>query len=298
MKVIMYHYVRPYNNELNGNLKYLTVDQFNRQLDYFQKEHGFLSPEEFRNNFEKKIDSNKVILTFDDGLLDHYKYVFPILKERGLKGLFFVPSSIFQNNSILNVHKIHYLLSKFNSKKIYEDTLLLIKDLKIKLKHDSESEAYKYSVHEQFELKVKRLFNYNLNHKDSNQITDDLFKKYNISKDVSKQIYLNKNQLTEMFDDGQIVGSHTITHQILSTLDKKNQIHEIEESFIALSDFYSSNFKIISYPFGYKFTYDKNTLEILENQKVNYGFIFDNEESQEFKSHEISREDCNKFIFK
>tara|TARA_B100000989_G_scaffold50686_1_gene33551 strand:+ start:4684 stop:5574 length:891 start_codon:yes stop_codon:yes gene_type:complete len=295
MKVIMYHYVRP-NSILNGNLKHLTVDQFNRQLDFFQKEYGFLTPDNFRYNFEKKIESNKIILTFDDGLLDHYRYVFPILKERGLKGLFFIPSFIFKNNSILNVHKIHYLLAKFNSKKIYEDALLLIKELKIRFKHDTESEAYKYSVHEEFELKVKRLFNYNLYHKDSNQITDNLFNKYNISKDISKQIYLNKNHLTEMFDDGHIIGSHTISHQVLSTLDKKSQTHEIEKSFNTLSEFYSSDFKTISYPFGYKFTYNKNTLEILEEQKVNYGFIFDNEESKVFNRYEISRIDCNKYI--
>ena len=293
----MYHYVRPYNNVINGNLKYLTVDQFNRQLDYFQKEYGFLSLEEFRNNFEKKIKTKKVILTFDDGLLDHYKFVYPILKERGLKGIFFIPSSIFQNKNILNVHKIHYLLSKFNSKKIYVDSLSIINDLKIKHKTHSESETYKYSIHEQFELKVKRLFNYDLNFLDSNQITDYLFKEYNISKDISKQIYINKRQLSEMFDDGQIIGSHTFTHQVLSTLDKKNQTHEIEKSFNDLSDFIFPYFKTISFPFGYKFTYNKHTLEILEKQKVNYGFIFDNKENRGFKRHEISREDCNKFIF-
>ena len=41
MKVIMYHYVRPIDNTLEGNLRHLTVEQFNRQLDYFQKKYGY-----------------------------------------------------------------------------------------------------------------------------------------------------------------------------------------------------------------------------------------------------------------
>ena len=73
MKVIMYHYVRPIDNTLEGNLRHLTVDQVNKQLEYFQKKFGFLNPEEFKHNFENKIKSNKVILTFDDGLIDHYQ---------------------------------------------------------------------------------------------------------------------------------------------------------------------------------------------------------------------------------
>ena len=44
--------------------------------------------EEFIYNFKNKNNSDKVLLTFDDGLLDHYQNVFPILNERNIKGLF------------------------------------------------------------------------------------------------------------------------------------------------------------------------------------------------------------------
>ena len=297
MKVIMYHYVRPIDNTLEGNLRHLTVEQFNRQLDYFQKKFGFLTPEEFKHNFENKIKSNKVILTFDDGLIDHYQYVFPILKERDLKGLFFIPTSIFKDNSILNVHKVHYLLSKFDSKIIHESSLEYLEFFEINRETNQENEIYKYSIHEPYEYKVKRLFNYELSYSNSRAVLNELFIKHRISKDISTEIYLNQKQLNEMSKSGQIIGSHTINHQILSSLSQKDQASEIEKSFNALSDYYSPEFKIISYPFGYKFTYNQITLSILEKQNVNYGFIFDNKESHEFKRHEISREDCNKFIF-
>ena len=82
----MYHYVRP-SNKKNGNLRYLDKDHFQVQLDFFEKNYGFLSQEEFMYNFKNKIITKKVLLTFDDGLKDHYNYVFPILKERNISEL-------------------------------------------------------------------------------------------------------------------------------------------------------------------------------------------------------------------
>lgn len=293
----MYHYVRPLDKNENGNLRYLTTEQFSRQLDFFEKEYGFLSPEEFKYNFHKKIKTNKVLLTFDDGLKDHYDHVYPLIKERGIKGFFFIPTSIFTHAVVLKVHKVHYLLSKYDSKKIYKKILDLIDLHKIDLDDFSNSEIYKYSKHEDCEYRVKRLFNYQLNYPDSEIILNDLFEDHNISGGIFEKIYLNKKNIEEMKEDGHIIGSHTVNHKILSSLDYKGQKFEISRSFKTLSKFYSPDFKAISYPYGYKFTYNDNTISILDNQDVNFGFIFDNNENLDFKRFEISREDCNKFIF-
>lgn len=297
MKVIMYHYVRPLDKVENGNLRYLTTDQFKSQLDFFEKKFGILSPDEFKHNFENKINTNKVFLTFDDGLKDHYEHVFPIMKERGLRGIFFIPTSIFDCEIILKVHKVHHLLSKYDSKKLYKDCLDLIDLSIIKLNNYSSSEIYKYSKHDDYEYKVKRLFNYELNHRYGEIILEKIFENYAISRDLFKKTYLTRNQLIEMKEDGQIIGSHTVNHKILSSLKYEIQKLEILESFKSLSEFYSSNFKAISYPYGYKFTYSDTTLSILEDQHLNFGFIFDNKESFSFKKFEISRIDCNNFIF-
>jgi len=106
---------------------------------------------------------------------------------------------------------------------------------------------------------------------------------------------MNKRHVEEMFKKGQIIGSHTTSHKILSSLDYRNQKLEIENSFKYLSSFINENFKTISYPYGYKFTYDNNTKRVLEALKVNYAFIFDNKNNTSFNKYEISRIDCNKF---
>jgi peptidoglycan/xylan/chitin deacetylase (PgdA/CDA1 family) len=295
MKIIMYHYVRPKSND-NGNLRYLTSDQFQSQLDFFDKNYDFLSIEEFKYNFENNILSKKVLLTFDDGLIDHFDYVFPILKERNIKGIFYVPSSILINKKILNVHKIHYLLSKIDARSIYVESEKIIKGFEMKISKQIKKETYSYSSHDDYELRLKKLFNYKLTFEEANLATDNLINYFNLNDKYFYDLYLNKNQIKEMYNDGQIFGSHTLNHKILSSLNYKDQLHEIKDSFNILSEYIDDSFRSISYPFGYKFTYNTDTFEALKNQKVDYAFIFDNKIMSSFNNYEISRIDCNNFI--
>ena len=44
---IMYHYVRP-NNDEYPYFNSISVDVFKKQLDFFEKEYGFLSKDEYQ----------------------------------------------------------------------------------------------------------------------------------------------------------------------------------------------------------------------------------------------------------
>jgi len=91
MKIIMYHYVRKHSKEF-PYFKYLHIKDFKKQLDYFEQKFGFVKKDDFINAFN--IKNNKmpqgVVLTFDDGLKDHYKYVLPELLKRNLWGIFYI----------------------------------------------------------------------------------------------------------------------------------------------------------------------------------------------------------------
>ena len=58
-----------------------------------------------------KENRKPIIITFDDGYKDHFQYVYPLLKERGIQGSFFPPKSAIQDNQILDVNSIHYILA-------------------------------------------------------------------------------------------------------------------------------------------------------------------------------------------
>ena len=65
MKSIMYHYVQKYN-ENSPFFKFLDFENFKKQLDFFDKEFGFVDKECFINSFKNKKIPQGVILTFDE----------------------------------------------------------------------------------------------------------------------------------------------------------------------------------------------------------------------------------------
>ena len=93
ISVVMYHYVREVKNSRYPNLKGLEYSNFKNQINFFDKNFNILS----NNDFNEIISTKKiplkpsVLLTFDDGYIDHYKYVFPFLKKKKLKLIFTLP---------------------------------------------------------------------------------------------------------------------------------------------------------------------------------------------------------------
>ena len=59
-----------------------------------------------------------VLLTFDDGLRDHRDFVLPVLRERGLFGVFYVASGPAITGRILDVHKVHLVLGRMGGRAV------------------------------------------------------------------------------------------------------------------------------------------------------------------------------------
>ena len=94
----MYHYVRPSSEEYPF-FNSLDVDVFIKQLNHFNNEYGFISKEKYFDAVSNNKNIDGVVLTFDDGLKDHFSYVLPELKKRNLWGIFYIPSGIFKKKT-------------------------------------------------------------------------------------------------------------------------------------------------------------------------------------------------------
>ena len=75
----MYHFVREIKNSNHPNLKGLEFKDFKKQIDYFCNNFNVLTNEDFKEIISnKKIPAKpSILLNFDVGYIDHYKYVFP-----------------------------------------------------------------------------------------------------------------------------------------------------------------------------------------------------------------------------
>jgi len=94
--ILMYHHVTEASAAkaiLATNLN-VTPETFRSQIDYLLgKGYTFLRLDEMVDRIKNGSLPNKsVVLTFDDGYTDFYDYVFPILREKGIKATLFVIS--------------------------------------------------------------------------------------------------------------------------------------------------------------------------------------------------------------
>ncbi len=113
--VITYHGVLPaeYRSEdafLDNTL--VTEGAFRSQLRLLKKHYNVISPDEFRQWLCKggNLPERAVLLTCDDGLLNHLKVMVPILREEKLQCLFFVTGSFLENSPTVLWYVELYLL--------------------------------------------------------------------------------------------------------------------------------------------------------------------------------------------
>ncbi len=93
LTTMMYHYVRDPGDavEAGSGIPGMSVKVFENQLDELARQHTLVTWPEVRMALqeERPLPGSPCLLTFDDGVLDHYFHVFKILQKRNLSGLFF-----------------------------------------------------------------------------------------------------------------------------------------------------------------------------------------------------------------
>ena len=298
MKAIMYHYVRipdiriPY-------FKFLHFKNFKKQLDYFQSNYQILDP----LVISKSVSADGIVLTFDDGLKDHFDYVMPELIKRNLKAIFYISTGVYQKNKLLDVHRLHMLLGKYGGTFIYKRLKSLITDEMLVDAHVEEFKKLTYLTQENddFTTIVKRIVNYFMNYMYREDVMDQLMSDlFDDEEKLSASFYLSKNEIRDMHNQGMLIGSHTVNHKVMSKLSSEEQEFEIEKSFSFLETITKGlKCKTFCYPYGGFHTFTNETEKILEKHHSSFAF---NVEPRDIETVDLAerrqalpRYDCNLF---
>lgn len=300
----MYHYVRsdapdfPY-------FRYLHIDDFAKQIEYLGNEYGFISKEEFKQSFSSTEPTKGVVLTFDDGFKDHYRNVLPKLLERGLWGIFYIPTSPFISKTLIDVHRIHLLLGKQGGSAIAETLRKTITEDMLSHEHVEEfrTETYSRQNNSATVTYVKRLLNYFIDYEFRQGVIDELMSFYFPNeKELVEDFYMTEFELAEMHHSGMVLGSHTVNHPVMSKLTIKEQENEIISSFRLIESITGNQtFKTFCYPYGGFHTFTVDTEILLQENGCLFSF---NVEARDISQNDLKsrrqalpRFDCNAFPF-
>lgn len=106
--ILTYHAI---GNE-KGNL-FVTFESFSKQMEYI-KRNGYevITLDELVKNIQskKRFKRNEVVITFDDGYQDNYKYAYPVLKKFSFPAtIFLITDSIGNGKSFLNWDEVRIM---------------------------------------------------------------------------------------------------------------------------------------------------------------------------------------------
>jgi hypothetical protein len=210
-------------------------------------------------------------LTFDDGFRDHYETVYPILKRRDLSGIFFPPADPIQADIVLDVHKLHLILSECeDDEELSEEVFALLEQFADRFDL-ADPETYYERLAEEGRwdtadvVFLKRLLQRDLPAAARGALVTELFEQYvDVSEEtLSREWYMTPDQLRVMIDDGMYVGSHGATHRWFDTLSSAEVADEIESSLAFLDRIGAPTEEwIMCYPYG---AYDETTLNVLSD---------------------------------
>lgn len=299
--IVMYHYVREISNSRYPEIKGLEIKLFRRQLEYLHTNYSIITMEELIASLDEsyELPDDSVLLTFDDGYSDHFRYAFPILDSMKVQGSFFVPVKPILESRVLDVNKIHFLLASTPVDKL----LVSIKDILGGMKNEpgilSYNEYYdSLAKPNRFDpaevIFIKRLLQHKLPGAYRSEMINQLFDTYFQvpEKILAKELYLTVDQCECMVKNGMHIGAHTYDHYWLDKIDEDKQRRQFTMNLEFLDDLGAAK-RTMAYPFG---GYNNITLKLMHTFGFSTGFTTRVDTIKDLKTaskYELPRLDTN-----
>lgn len=263
--VFNYHRIGDKNTcEFDREVFSCTAEGFDQQCQFIKANFKVISSEELISiRKEGKCESNKyALITFDDGYIDNYSEAFPILKKYNIPATFYVATNFVNNDLIPWWDEIAYILRKSPGMSYQLPTQSITYELK-----SNEIE----SVISRVIYDAKRLQSVTVI-----EVLEDIrstFSSYlDDFKNQKHNLFMNWEQLIEMSSSGMKIGSHTLSHQMLSQLSDVSQEHELKHSKKIIEDNLTGKIESVVYPVGRKHCYTERTCQLAALSGYTFGF--------------------------
>ena len=248
---LCYHGVAP-NPDFSINNRHMPVEQFERDLKFYKKNYEVITVAEmFKRNIENRpLEKWEVALTFDDGFLNNYTHVKPLLEKHEVPATFYVLSEAITNSKFINwADLVDCILNNYTEDEIYFNGIPFLK-----------SENWK-------NISGKSLFDYIKEMSSERETALIEFERTydsNIRKSISELFWrpMNASQILECSTSPQIIiGSHTDLHYNLANIPIELVKTELAKSKEIIENLIGKEVVEIAFPDG---SYDSNVKNLAE----------------------------------
>ena len=247
--LLMYHKVNPERDVLGLSI---SPEFFEQQLQYLKSRFQVITLKEAASLLAAgELSGEYAVLTFDDGYRDNYDHAFPLLQKYQLPATIFVTVSAVETGHF-GWHSFDQAI--LNSR---EETLDLTGfDLGA---FDIRTRSAREETIRQLHRALKQC-----DHEKREAVTGKVIAAYSAHAGCER-IMLDWNETRTMHDSGLVaIGSHTMTHPILTRVAGDRARWEIAHSKTAIEERLGSQVDLFAYPNGTPQDFDDGIVDILK----------------------------------
>jgi peptidoglycan/xylan/chitin deacetylase (PgdA/CDA1 family) len=301
LHVVMYHYVRDLPRTRYPRIKGMSIDEFRTQVLELWEEFEMPSLEAalayMRGEYEPERDL--CLLTFDDGLKEHFTDVMPILADLGIQGLFGIVTSCVADHIVAPVHMNHFLTAELEFseyRSALESEIRGIAPQALEQAGVDADEAQRtYPLDTRDMASFKMLVNYKLPAPVRDLAIGSVFQRYFGSEQAfARELYMTWGEVCELQKAGMLISGHTHWHRPLSTLSDTELEFDISTSR-GLMDarLRPQGLWPFSYPYGKRNSYSQAAIRALQRHGFDCAFGTEAGSNQSSTPlFELRRTDC------
>ncbi len=247
-----------------GYRNFVTTRQFESHIQFLLKYYRPLKAEDF---FEPAKDiSRGFLITFDDGFRNNYRYAVPILQKYDIQGCFFITTDLVNTRNYIWTEELTHLILKTGKASV---SVPPVSEKPFPLKTAAEKENASYSIRSQLKnmpLKERRQVMTALRQQLSD-VSEEL-----LPEEEERYLFMTWEEVRGMTEAGQLVGAHTHTHPMLSTLTEAESWEELKKSKELLEAHTGVPCLTMSFPNGEAENF--NTTHIQQLRELGYRCAF------------------------
>jgi len=242
-----------------------TPDQFFEQVSYLQSRFRLMSLPGLIAHLEgrERLRGSHLMITFDDGYFDNYRYAFPVLRAAGVPAVFFPPTSYIGTTTVPWWDQIANLLRRSVHRKIRLD---YPEERVFDLGDDTLEETIRT---------VLRLFK-SPAVRDTDRFLEMLERECGVERETAADppLFIGWDQAREMADQGMSIGSHSHSHGILSKMTLEEQREELRVSRERLEEELDREVTALAIPVGGRDCFNRDTETALRETGYRAAFSF------------------------
>ena len=233
--------------EENYEGRHLEIGKFKRQLEYLQRYHHVVSIESLVAHCRDgaPLPEHAVAITIDDGYASFSQLALPILKQLNLPAAIFLPTEFLDQQNMLWVDRLEYAASQTDAEKL----MVSVGD-----QHHS-FRPVSNGKHED-SLAHLRVIAKQAKNSSRLKMIEELEQQAGVSLDGGSRVPphllpLQWDQVADMVSTELVsVGSHSVSHPILSNCSAEEVQHELEASKRSIEQHVGRPCEVFCYPNG------------------------------------------------